>query len=153
MAFTGNFMATSFKQQLLEGVHDFRASGGNTFKVALYGDAATLNSATTQYTTVNEVADSGSYVAGGATLVNDGVSTISTTAILDFQDASFTNATISAAGALIYNSTPSLPGSGGSLTNPAVAVLDFGGLKVSTAGTFTVIFPTPDATNAIIRIA
>jgi hypothetical protein len=148
MAFTGNFMCTSFKQQLLEAVHDFRASGGDTFKLALYDNSASFTAATTAYTATNEVAASGSYSAGGGALTNVNPTTSGTTAFTDFADLSFTSATITAYGALIYNTTPTH-----TYTNPTVCVLDFGGAKTSTAGTFTIIFPTADASNAIIRIA
>jgi hypothetical protein len=147
MAFTGNFMATSFKQQLLEAVHDFRTTG-DTFKLALYDNSASFTAATTAYTATNEVGDSGSYVAGGGNLTNVNPATSGTTAFVDFDDISFTAATITARGALIYNSTPTH-----TYTNPVVAVLDFGSDKTSTTGTFTVQFPTPDASNAILRIA
>lgn len=148
MAFTGNYMCTSFKDQLLEAVHDFRSSGGDTFKIALYSSAATLDATTTAYTSSNEVANSGTYSAGGGTLTNVSPTTSGTTAFTDFADISFTSATINARGALIYNSTPTH-----TFTNPSVAVLDFGGDKISTAGTFTIQFPTADASNAIIRIS
>jgi hypothetical protein len=148
MAFTGNYMCTSFKDQLLEAVHDFRASGGDTFKIALYSSAATLDATTTTYSATNEVANSGTYAAGGGTLTNVDPTTSGTTAFTDFADISFTSATINARGALIYNSTP-----GHTYSNPSVAVLDFGGDKISTDGTFTIQFPTADASNAIIRIA
>jgi hypothetical protein len=148
MAFTGNYMCTSFKDQLLEAVHDFRASGGDTFKIALYSSAATLDATTTAYTSSNEVANSGTYAAGGGTLTNVTPTTSGTTAFTDFDDISFTSATINARGALIYNSTPTH-----TYTNPSVVVLDFGGDKISTAGTFTIQFPTADASNAIIRIS
>jgi hypothetical protein len=148
VAFTGNFMATSFKQQLLEGVHDFRASGGDTFKLALYTNSASFTAATTAYTATNEVANSGSYAAGGGNLTRINPSVSGTTALTDFDDISFTSATITARGALIYNSTPTH-----TYTNPVALVLDFGSDKVSTTGTFTVQFPTPDASNAILRIA
>ncbi len=147
MAFTGNYMATSFKQQLLEAVHDFRLTGGDIFKIALYTNDATFNSTTTQFTTTNEVPNSGSYVSGGGELTRVNPTTSGTTAFTDFEDISFTTATITARGALIYNSTPTH-----TFTNPVVAVLDFGENKVSTTGTFTVQFPTPNAANAIIRI-
>jgi len=154
-------LCTSFKQELLLGVHDFRASGGDTFKLALFAEGsggkssttATLGAATTALTTTGEVASSGTYVTGGLALTNVNPSTGSTTAFTDFNDRSFTTATITAMGALIYNSTPSANGISGSLTNPAVAVLDFSTNKTSTAGTFTITFPTADASNAIIRIA
>jgi hypothetical protein len=148
MAFTGNFMCTSFKDQILEGVHDFRTSGGDTFKLAMYDNSASFTAATTAYTATNEVANSGSYAAGGGTLTNVTPTTSGTTAFTDFADLSFTSATITAFGALIYNTTPSH-----TYTNPTVCVLDFGGAKSSTNGTFTIIFPTADATNAIIRIS
>jgi hypothetical protein len=148
MAFTGNFMCTSFKQQLLEAVHDFRASGGDTFKIALYSSAATLDATTTAYTSSDEVANSGTYAAGGGTLTNVTPTTSGTTAFTDFDDISFTSATINARGALIYNTTPTH-----TYTNPSVAVLDFGGDKISTSGTFTIQFPAADASNAIIRIS
>ena len=148
MAFSGNFMCTSFKQQLLEGVHDFRASGGDTFKLALYTNSASFTAATTAYTATNEVGDSGTYAAGGGTLTNVNPSASGTTAFTDFADLSFTSATITARGALIYNTTPAH-----TYTNPSVIVLDFGSDKTSTAGTFTIQFPTADASTAIIRIA
>lgn len=148
MAFTGNFMCTSFKVQILEGVHDFRTVGGDTFKLALYDNSASFTAATTAYTATNEVANSGSYAAGGGALTNVTPTSSGTTAFTDFADLSFTSATITAYGALIYNTTP-----GHTYTNPTVCVLDFGGAKTSTNGTFTIIFPTADATDAIIRIA
>lgn len=141
-------MCTSFKDQLLEGVHDFRSSGGDTFKLALYSSAATLDATTTTYSATNEVGNSGTYSAGGGTLTNVSPTTSGTTAFTDFADISFTSATINARGALIYNTTPTH-----TYTNPAVVVLDFGGDKISTSGTFTIQFPTADASNAIIRIA
>jgi hypothetical protein len=145
MAFTGNFMATSFKQELLQGVHNFTASTGNTFKLALYTNDASFTAATTAYTASNEVGDSGSYSAGGGTLTNITPTTSGTTAFTDFADLTFTSATITARGALIYNDTAA--------TDPAVVVLDFGSDKTSTAGDFQIVFPTADASNAIIRIA
>jgi hypothetical protein len=148
MAFTGNFMCTSFKTQILEGVHDFRSAGGDTFKLALYDNSASFTAATTAYTVTNEVGNSGTYSAGGGTLVNVTPTSSGTTAFTDFADLSFTSATITAFGALIYNTTPTH-----TYTNPTVCVLDFGGAKTSTNGTFTIIFPTADATDAIIRIA
>ena len=150
MAFTGNFMCTSFKQQILQGAHDFTLSTGDVFKLALYNNSASFTAATTAYTVTNEVANSGTYSAGGGTLVNVTPTTSGTTAFTDFSDLSFTSATITAYGALIYNTTPT---SGLGLTDPTVCVLDFGGAKTSTAGTFTIVFPTADASNAIIRIA
>jgi hypothetical protein len=145
MAFTGNFMCTSFKVQLMQGVHNFTAGTGNTFKLALYDNSASFTAATTAYTATNEVPDSGSYAAGGGTLTNVTPTSTGTTAFTDFDDLSFTVATITAFGALIYNDTAA--------GDPTVCVLDFGGAKTSTAGTFTIVFPTADASNAIIRIA
>ena len=145
MAFTGNFMCTSFKKELLTGTHNFTASSGNTFKLALYTNSASFTAATTAYTSSNEVSNSGSYSAGGGTLTNVTPTSSGTTALTDFADLEFTSATITARGALIYNSTAS--------GNPTVAVLDFGADKTSTTGTFTIQFPTADASNAIIRIA
>jgi hypothetical protein len=148
MAFTGNFMCTSFKQQLLEAVHDFRSTGGDTFKLALYTNSASFTAATTAYTATNEVPDSGSYAAGGGTLTNVSPSSSGTTAFTDFADLTFTNATITARGALIYNSSPTH-----TYTNPSVVVLDFGSDKTSTTGDFTIVFPAATAADAIIRIA
>ena len=145
MAFTGNFMPTSFKVQILKGVHNFSTGSGQTFKLALYNNSASFTASTTAYTTTNEVAASGSYALGGGTLTKVTPTSSGTTALTDFVDLSFTTATITAFGALIYNDTAT--------GNPAVAVLDFGGSKTSTAGTFTIVFPTADASNAIIRIA
>jgi len=145
MAFTGNFMCTSFKVELMQGVHNFTNTTGNTFKLAMYDNSASFTAATTAYTNTNEVANSGSYAAGGGTLTNVTPTSSGTTAFTDFADLSFTSATITAYGAMIYNDTAS--------GNPAVCILDFGGAKTSTAGTFTIVFPTADSSNAIIRIA
>jgi len=145
MAFTGNFMCTSFKKELMTGTHNFTTSTGDTFKLALYTNSASFTAATTAYTTSNEVSNSGSYAAGGGSLTNVTPTTSGTTALTDFADLEFTSATITARGALIYNSTAS--------GDPTVAVLDFGADKTSTTGTFTIQFPTADASNAIIRIA
>jgi hypothetical protein len=145
MAFSGNFMCTSFKVELMKGVHNFTTGTGNTFKLALYNNSASFTAATTAYTASNEVANSGSYVAGGGSLTNVTPTSTGTTAFTDFADLSFTSATITAYGALIYNDTAA--------GDPSVCVLDFGGAKTSTSGTFTIIFPTNDSTNAIIRIA
>lgn len=150
MAFSGNYMCTSFKKELLFGVHDF-ANGADTFKLAMYTNSASFDAATTTYTATNEVSGTG-YSAGGGSLTNVDPSVPSgTTAITDFQDLTFSTATVTARGALIYNSTPNTTSI--SVTDPTVIVLDFGGDKTSTAGDFTIVFPTPDATNAIIRIA
>lgn len=150
MAFTGNFMCTSFKKQLLEGAHDFRASGGDTFYMALYTNSATLDASTTAYTTSGETTNtSGSaYVAGGQALANVNPTSSGTTAFTDFADEVWSTASFTARGALIYNTTPAH-----TYTNPSVVVLDFGSDKTASAGDFTVIFPTADASNAIIRIA
>jgi hypothetical protein len=145
MAFTGNFMCTSFKVQLMTATHNFTTGTGNTFKLALYDNSASFTAATTAYTTSNEVTASGTYSAGGGTLTNVTPTSTGTTAFTDFADLSFTSATITAYGALIYNDTAA--------GDPTVCVLDFGGAKTSTAGTFTIVFPTADASNAIIRIA
>ena len=150
MAFNGNFMCTSFKKELLYGAHDFDASSGDTFKIALYTNSATLNASTTAYATTNEISGT-NYTAGGQALNPVDPTSSGTTALLDFADETWANATIMARGALIYNTTPNTTSI--SLTNPAVIVLDFGGDKTSTAGNFTVVFPTADASNAIIRIA
>jgi len=145
MAFSGNFMCTSFKVELMRAVHNFTTSTGNTFKLALYDNSASFTAATTAYTVTNEVAASGSYSAGGGALTNVTPTSTGTTAFTDFADLSFTSATITAFGALIYNDTAA--------GDPTVCVLDFGGAKTSTSGTFTIIFPTADSTSAIIRIA
>jgi len=148
MAFTGNFFCTSFKDELLEGVHDFRVTGGDIFKLALYTNTASFTAATTSYTVTNEVANSGTYAAGGGALTNISPVTTGTTAFTDFADLSFTTATITARGALIYNTTPAH-----TYTTPTCVVLDFGTDKSSSNGTFTIQFPTADAANAIIRIS
>ena len=144
MAFSGNFMCTSFKKELVEAVHNFKNSGGSTYKLALYTNSASFNASTTAYTTSNEVSGTG-YSAGGGTLTRVDPTSSSTTAFTDFADLTFSSATITARGALIYNDSAS--------GDPSVVVLDFGGDKTSTAGDFTVVFPTADASNAIIRIA
>ncbi len=147
-------MATSFKAEVLLGVHDFRVTSGDTFKLALYTSSANLDATTTAYSATNEVSGTG-YTAGGGTLSNlGGAVTSGTTGFVDFSDLTFSTATITARGALIYNTTPSaLSNAGGTLTNPAVAVLDFGSDKTSTAGDFTIVFPAAAAATAIIRIA
>lgn len=136
-------MCTSFKVELLQGVHNFTNTTGDVFKIALYTSSANLDSTTTVYTTTNEVSGTG-YTAGGNTLTNVTPTSSGTTAFTDFADTTWSTATITARGALIYNSTES---------NKAVAVLDFGSDKTSTAGNFTIVFPTADSANAIIRIA
>jgi predicted enzyme related to lactoylglutathione lyase len=141
-------VCTSFKKELLERKHDFNATSAHTFKIALFTSAATLGASTTNYTTTNEVVGTG-YTAGGVTLTNIDPTSSGTTAFIDFNDATWTSATITAAGALIYNTTTD----GGTGTTNAVAVISFGGDKTSTNGDFVVQFPTADATNAIVRIA
>lgn len=144
MAFSGNFMCTSFKQELMTATHNF-TNGANTFKLALYDNNASFDAATTAYTASNEVSNSGTYTAGGGTLTNVTPTTSGTTALTDFADITFTSATITARGALIYNDTAT--------GDPSVIVLDFGSDKSSTSGDFQIVFPTADASNAIIRIA
>ena len=153
-------MTTSFKAEILLAVHDFRATGGDTFKLALYTSAASLDANTTTYSATNEVSSSGTnYTAGGGSLTNLGVVTSNNTSstgtgFTDFSDLTFANATITARGALIYNNTPSANSNANTtLTNAAVAVLDFGSDKTSTNGDFTIIFPSATNTTAIIRIA
>jgi hypothetical protein len=137
-------LPNSFKKQLLDGDQDFTLSTGDVFKLALYVSTATLGAATTSYTTSGEVSASGSYSAGGGTLVNSGTSVVSTVAFTDFSDLSFTGVTITARGALIYNT---------SFSNAAVAVLNFTTDKTATDGTFTIQFPAFTSTAAIIRIS
>jgi hypothetical protein len=148
MAITTNAICNSFKKQLLQGKHDFDAAS-DTYKLALYTSAATLGASTTNYATGNEVGDTGAYSAGGGTLVNQGVKVSSAVAITDFSDLSFTGVTLTARGALIYNTTTD----GGTGTTDAVAVLDFGGDKTATAGTFTIQFPAFTTSAAILRLA
>ena len=151
-------MCTSFKAELMLAVHDFRDTGGDTFKLALYTSSASIDANTTAYTASDEASGT-NYSAGGQALTNSGVTATNTNAsagvgFTDFADETFTNVTVTARGALIYNSTPSANGTANTaLTNAAVCVLDFGGDKTSTDGDFTVIFPTADASSAIIRIA
>jgi|TARA_R100001530_G_scaffold130147_1_gene100892 hypothetical protein len=144
-------MATSFKKELLFGAHDFDTSTGDTFKLALYTSSATMSATTTAFSATNEVAASGGYSSGGNTLNSVDPTTSSTTAFLDFDDSTWSSSTITARGALIYNTTPNTTSI--SLTNPAVVVLDFGADKSSSSGDFTVQFPAADSSNAIIRIA
>ena len=137
-------VANSFKKEILEGIHDLE-SGGDTFQLALYTSVATLSSATTSYTTSSEVAASGEYVAGGGVLQSQQVSLATGgVAIVDFADLSFTGVTLTARGALIYNTTES---------KKAVCVLDFGADKTATSGTFTIQFPQFTSSSAILRIA
>ena len=144
-------ICSSFKQDLLQGKHDFDSSGGHTFKIALFTSSASLGASTTDYSTSNEISNtSGSaYSAGGATLTNQGVSLSSTTAFTDFADVSYTSASFTANGAMIYNTTTDV----GSSTTDAVAIIAFGSDKTATNGTFTIQFPAADASNAIIRLA
>ena len=136
-------ICTSFKQELLVATHNFTASTGDTFKLALYTSSATLGASTTAYTTSQEVSGT-NYTAGGGTLTSVTPTTSGTTAVCDFSDLTFSTATITARGCLIYNDTDS---------DKAVAAIDFGGDKTSTAGDFTIVFPSPTATGAIIRLA
>jgi len=146
-------LCSSFKAESLLGVHDFRATGGDTFKIALYTAAANIDANTTQYTTTSEVVGTG-YTAGGQVLTNLGVSLADAVGFATFANVVFTSSSITARGALIYNTTPSANGTANTtLTNAAVCVLDFGSDKTSTASNFTIIFPAFDATNAIIRIS
>jgi hypothetical protein len=146
-------ICSSFKQELLEGKHDFQTSGngGHSFKIALYTSSATLGAATTAYSATNEISNTSgtAYTAGGAALTNTGVGLTSTTAFTDFSDVSYTSASFTANGALIYNTTTD----GGSSTTNAVAVIAFGSDKTATNGTFTIQFPANDSSNAIIRLA
>jgi len=140
-------VCTSFKVELLKGVHDFTATTGNTFKIALYTSSATLGASTTAFSSSNEITNTSgtAYTSGGATLTSVTPTTSGTTAVCDFADVSYTDATFTANGCLIYNDTAT--------GDPACAVIAFGGDKTVTAGTFTIQFPTADATNAIIRLA
>ena len=139
-------ICTSFKVELLKGVHNFTATTGNTFKIALYDSDATLGASTTAFTTSEEITNTSgtAYTSGGATLTSVTPVASSTTAICDFSDVSYSSASFTANGALIYNDTQS---------DKAVAVIAFGGDKTVSSGTFTIQFPTADASNAIIRIA
>ena len=142
MAITTNAICNSFKGQIIQGQHNFTLTTGNKFKLAMYTTAATLGASTTSFTTSGQVSSSG-YTSGGKALVNSGVKVSSAIAITNFSNVSFTGVTLSARGALIYNT---------SATNKAVCVLDFGGTKTATAGTFTVQFPAFTTAAAIIRI-
>lgn len=139
-------LANSFKKELLEAEHNFKQTGGDKFKIALYTSSATLNSATTSFTTTNEVANSGTYASGGDALAGQNTSIASGVAIVDFADLSFTGVTLTARGALIYNTSSAV-------TNAAVAVLDFGADKTATSGTFTIQFPAFTTAAAILRIS
>lgn len=139
-------IANSFKKELLEGEHDFSQTTGDVFKLAMYVSTATLSSATTSFTTSGEVSPASSYTSGGKALVNLGTSLVTGVAKVDFDNLSFTNITVTARGALIYNTSATA-------TNAAVAALDFGGDKTATSGTFTIQFPAATNTSAIIRIS
>ena len=144
-------VCTSFKVELLKGVHNFTATTGNTFKIALYTSSATLGAGTTAYSATNEISNTSgtAYTAGGATLTNQGVSLSSTTAFTDFADVTYSSASFTANGAMIYNTTTD----GGSGTTDAVAIIAFGGDKTASNGTFKIEFPAAAATTAIIRLA
>ena len=147
MAITTNAITNSFKEDLLNGLHDFAVGTGDTFKLALYNASATIGADTTSYAVgiAGQVGDTGQYAAGGGTLVTALVSLMTTVAFVDFDDLSFTGVTLTARGALIYNDTEA--------GDPSVCVLDFGGDKTATAGTFTIQFPNANDTQAIIRIS
>ena len=142
-------ICNSFKKQLLEADMNFKSSGGDNFKLALYSSTATLTSTTTAYTASSEVGNSGQYAAGGGALVNSGTSMTAGVARCDFADRSFTGVTLTARGALIYNTTAGA----GTGTTDAICVLDFGADKTATSGTFTIQFPAPTSTAAILRIS
>jgi hypothetical protein len=148
MAITTNAICDSFKKELLQGKHDFDTSS-DTYKLAMFTSSATLGKSTTNYATTNEVSSPSGYTAGGKALVNQGVKVSSSVAITDFADLSFVGVTLTARGALIYNTTTD----GGSGTTDAVAVLDFGGDKTATSGTFTIQFPAFTTSAAILRLA
>jgi len=143
MAFTGDFLCTSFKTELLTATHDF-TNGANSFKIALYDNSASFTAATTAYTATNEVSGT-NYTATGQALTNVTPTSSGTTAFADFADITWSTATITARGAMIYNDTAT--------GDPAVCILDFTEDKTASAGDFTIVFPTADASNAIIRIA
>ena len=147
MAITTNAITNSFKEQTFQGVHNFTPSTGDVFKLALYTSAATIGADTTSYAVGigGQVGNTGQYAAGGGALVNALVSVNGTTAFTDFNDLSFTGVTLTAAGALIYNDTEA--------GDPSVCVLDFGGDKTATAGTFTIQFPNANDTQAILRLS
>ena len=144
-------VCSSFKQELLQGKHDFDSSSGHTFKIALFDSDANLGASTTDYSTSEEITNTSgtAYTAGGATLTNTGVGLTGTTAFTDFSDVTYTSASFTANAALIYNTTTD----GGSSTTDAVCAIAFGGDKTASNGTFKIEFPTNDATAAIIRLA
>jgi len=137
-------ICNSFKTEILTGVHNFTASTGDTFNLALYTSSASLGASTTAYTTSNEVSGTG-YTAKGNALTSVTPALDSSTAVCDFADTSFTSASFTARGCLIFNESAT--------GDPAVCAIDFGADKTVTSGTFTIQFPTADASNAIIRIA
>ena len=144
-------ICSSFKQELLQGKHNFASSGGDTFKIALYDSDATLGASTTGYATSEEITNTSgtAYTAGGATLTRTGVGLTGTTAFTDFSDVTYSSASFTANGALIYNTTTD----GGSGTTDAVCIIAFGGDKTASNGTFKIEFPTADSSSAIIRLA
>jgi hypothetical protein len=144
-------VCSSFKQELLEGKHSFESSGGGSFKIALFTSSADLDATTTDYSTTAEITNTAgsAYSAGGAALTNTGVGLTSTTAFTDFSDVSWTSASFTANGCIIYNTTTD----GGSSTTDAVCVIAFGGDKTVSSGTFTIQFPTNDSSSAILRLA
>lgn len=143
-------VCSSFKSELLSGKHDFDSSGGSTFKLAMFTSSASLGAATTDYSTTNEIANTSgtAYTAGGKALTNTGVGLTSTTAFTDFSDISWTSASFTANGCMIYNTTTD----GGSSTTDAVCIVAFGGDKTVSSGTFTIQFPTNDSSSAILRL-
>ncbi len=145
-------LTNSFKTELLKGLHSFDTSGatpaGNVFKIALYNSSADLDTTTTAYTTTQELATTGGYTRPGKTLTNTGVAKSTTTSYTDFSDISWTSASFTARGCMIYNSSTI----SGLTTDASVAIIDFGGDKTVSSGTFTIQFPTNDSSNAIIRI-
>ena len=144
-------ICSSFKQELLQGKHNFASSGGDTFKLALFTSSASLGAATTDYSTSNEISNTAgsAYVAGGAALTNSGVGLTGTTSFTDFTDVTYSSASFTANGAMIYNTTTN----GGSNTTDTVAIIAFGGDKTASNGTFKIEFPANDSSNAIIRLA
>ena len=145
MAITTSAVCNVFKTDVLKGVHNFTNPGGNTFKLSIYTSSATLGKSTTSFTSDNQVTSPSGYSSGGKALVAVTPALSTDTAVVDFADLSFVGVTLTARGALIYNDTAS--------GDPAVAVLDFGGDKTATSGTFTIQFPTADASSGILRLA
>lgn len=140
-------LCTSFKVELFRGIHDFRTTG-DSFKMALYTSSASLAAGTTAYTATDEVPSGGGYTTTGKVLTNIDPTSSGTTAFCDFADVSWTSATFTARGALIYNDTETTP-----VADPAVSSHDFGGNQTVSSGTFSIVFPAADASNAIIRIS